>query len=151
MSRKAQAMKRSPTEFTHPGAVAASAQQTPPFRDRLTATINDTLAYTGLGKTSFYASVKAGRIKITKVGRRTLVDVRSVVALLDLGASPASAPVPATTSSLASRRQKRADSVVAPILAVAHEELSGALPKWFVAQRPRKRPGKFNVSDGGVQ
>lgn len=50
--------------------------------DILSASINDTAKALGLGRTSIYSLIKAGRLEAFKVGRRTLVKVESVQRLL---------------------------------------------------------------------
>ncbi len=53
------------------------------FRDRVTATILDTSAATGLGRTKIYELIKQGRIRTTKVGKRTLLNVPSVLNVVE--------------------------------------------------------------------
>ena len=54
-----------------------------PFAQRLTCTIDDACEVTGLGRTKLYELIGAGRIVTTTIGRRRLVVVRSLLALLD--------------------------------------------------------------------
>jgi hypothetical protein len=54
-----------------------------PFRDRLSCTIPEACAATGLGRTKLYEEIGKGRLKIRKVGARTLVLVDSLVALVN--------------------------------------------------------------------
>jgi hypothetical protein len=65
-----------------------------PFRERLSCTIPEACAATGLGRTKLYEQIGAGRVQTRKFGTRTLIVVESLVALIDLGAvnSAASAP-----------------------------------------------------------
>ena len=41
--------------------------------DRAAYTVNEFCAAHGIGRTTFYAELKAGRINVVKCGRRTLV------------------------------------------------------------------------------
>ena len=54
-----------------------------PFTQRLTCTIDDACEVTGLGRTKLYELIGTGRIVTTTIGRRRLVVVRSLLALLD--------------------------------------------------------------------
>ena len=54
-----------------------------PFRDRLTCTIAEACAATGLGRTKIYELIGEGRLETTRVGRRRLVFVRSLRKLLE--------------------------------------------------------------------
>ena len=58
-----------------------------PFAQRLTCTIDDACEVTGLGRTKLYELIGAGRIVTTTIGRRRLVVVRSLLALLDTNMS----------------------------------------------------------------
>jgi excisionase family DNA binding protein len=60
---------------------------TMPFAQRLTCTIDDACEATGLGRTKLYELIGAGRIVTTTIGRRRLVVVRSLLALLDTNIS----------------------------------------------------------------
>lgn len=53
-------------------------------------TIRDTTKATGFGKTTTYQLIKEGRLKAVKIGRRTLVTVASIKALLEDSTSPVS-------------------------------------------------------------
>ncbi|MGY3586653.1 excisionase family DNA binding protein [Bradyrhizobium sp. USDA 4341] len=53
-----------------------------PFSERLSCTIDEACEATGLGRTKLYELIGAGQIITTTVGRRRLVIVRSLVALL---------------------------------------------------------------------
>jgi hypothetical protein len=64
-----------------------------PFRERLSCTIPEACAATGLGRTKLYEEIGAGRVQTRKFGTRTLIVVDSLVALIDPGAN-----VAATTS-----------------------------------------------------
>jgi excisionase family DNA binding protein len=60
---------------------------TMPFAQRLTCTIDEACEVTGLGRTKLYELIGAGRIVTTTIGRRRLVVVRSLLALLDTNMS----------------------------------------------------------------
>ncbi|WP_433995033.1 helix-turn-helix domain-containing protein [Bradyrhizobium lablabi] len=60
---------------------------TMPFAQRFTCTIDDACEVTGLGRTKLYELIGAGRIVTTTIGRRRLVVVRSLLALLDTNMS----------------------------------------------------------------
>jgi hypothetical protein len=63
-----------------------------PFRDRLSCTIPEACAATGLGRTKMYEEIGAGRVQTRKFGTRTLIVVASLVALIDPGPNAPSAP-----------------------------------------------------------
>jgi excisionase family DNA binding protein len=54
-----------------------------PFAERLSCTIDEACEATGLGRTKLYELIGTGEIITTTVGRRRLVIVRSLIALLD--------------------------------------------------------------------
>ncbi len=58
-----------------------------PFVQRLTCTINEASEVTGLGRTKLYELIGTGHLTTTTVGRRRLVLVSSLQALLDLNPS----------------------------------------------------------------
>jgi hypothetical protein len=58
-----------------------------PFRDRISCTIPEACAATGLGRTKIYEEIAAGRVQTSKVGTRTLILVQSLVAMIDPSAS----------------------------------------------------------------
>jgi predicted DNA-binding transcriptional regulator AlpA len=58
-----------------------------PFRDRISCTIPEACAATGLGRTKIYEEISAGRVQTSKVGTRTLILVESLVAMIDPSAS----------------------------------------------------------------
>jgi len=58
-----------------------------PFAQRLTCTVDDACEVTGLGRTKLYELMGTGRIVTTTIGRRRLVVVRSLLALLDTNMS----------------------------------------------------------------
>jgi excisionase family DNA binding protein len=53
----------------------------------ITVRVPTALAVTGLGRTKFYALVKAGRIRTVSIGRRTLVVYADLEKLAEIGAS----------------------------------------------------------------
>jgi hypothetical protein len=54
-----------------------------PFRDRISCTINEACAATGMGRTKLYEAITAGRVKTTKIDNRRLVLVSSLVTMLE--------------------------------------------------------------------
>jgi len=68
-------------------APKAAEPRTMPFAERFTCTIDDACEVTGLGRTKLYELIGAGRIVTTTIGRRRLVVVRSLLALLDTNMS----------------------------------------------------------------
>ena len=60
-----------------------------PFAQRLTCTIAEACEVTGLGRTKIYELIGDGRVSTTTVGRRRLVIVQSLLALVDVNATPA--------------------------------------------------------------
>jgi hypothetical protein len=63
-----------------------------PFRERISCTIPEACAATGLGRTKIYEEIGAGRVQTRKFGTRTLIVVNSLVALIDPGVSAGSNP-----------------------------------------------------------
>jgi excisionase family DNA binding protein len=53
-----------------------------PFRSRLSCTVQEACAATGLGRTLLYEAIADGRVKTAKMGRRRLVLVSSLITLL---------------------------------------------------------------------
>jgi hypothetical protein len=72
-----------------------------PFRERLSCTIPEACAATGLGRTKLYEQIGAGRVQTRKFGTRTLIVVESLVALIDPGSANSAAPSPAGSDSRA--------------------------------------------------
>lgn len=68
-------------------APQAEELSTIPFAQRLTCTIDEACEVTGLGRTKLYELIGAKRIVTTTIGRRRLVVVRSLLALLDANIS----------------------------------------------------------------
>jgi excisionase family DNA binding protein len=54
-----------------------------PFAQRLTCTIAEACQATGLGRTKIYELIGKGQIETTRIGRRRLVLVHSLVMLID--------------------------------------------------------------------
>ena len=54
----------------------------PPPAKRLTVTIDTTRQISGLGNTTIFGLIKNGRLEAVHVGRRTLITMRSLEALL---------------------------------------------------------------------
>lgn len=60
-----------------------------PFAQRLTCTVAEACEATGLGRTKIYELIGDGRVITTTVGRRRLVIVQSLLALVGVDAIPA--------------------------------------------------------------
>ena len=58
-----------------------------PFAQRLTCTIAEACEVTGLGRTKVYELIGDGQLTTTTVGRRRLVIVQSLLALVDVKAT----------------------------------------------------------------
>jgi excisionase family DNA binding protein len=54
-----------------------------PFAQRLTCTIAEACEVTGLGRTKLYELIGHGRITTTTIGRRRLVQIRSLLSLIE--------------------------------------------------------------------
>ena len=65
------------------GADKPTPNQTLPFRERLGCSPSEACVALGVGRTFFYKLVAERRIEVTKVGRRTIVSVPSLLRLLD--------------------------------------------------------------------
>ena len=63
--------------------------RTIPFGQRLTCAISEACEVTGLGRTKLYELIGTGQLATTTVGRRRLVLVSSLQALLDVNCSTA--------------------------------------------------------------
>jgi excisionase family DNA binding protein len=57
-----------------------------PFRDRLGCTVREACEATGLGRTKIYELIGDRRIKYQKVDGRTILNVPSLILLIDGGA-----------------------------------------------------------------
>ena len=68
-----------------------------PFRERISCTIPEACAATGLGRSKIYEEIGAGRVQVRKFGTRTLIVVDSLVALIDPDAGN-STPITAVRS-----------------------------------------------------
>ena len=82
--REKTGVQPSPVSLSDPRAAEPSMV---PFAQRLTCTIDDACEVTGLGRTKLYELIAARRIATTTIGRRRLVVVRSLLALLDTNMS----------------------------------------------------------------
>ncbi|WP_081493001.1 excisionase family DNA-binding protein [Bradyrhizobium yuanmingense] len=60
-----------------------------PFAQRLTCTVAEACEVTGLGRTKIYELIGDGRVTTTTVGRRRLVMVQSLLALVGVNMTPA--------------------------------------------------------------
>ena len=60
-----------------------------PFAQRLTCTVAEACEVTGLGRTKIYELIGDGRVTTTTVGRRRLIIVQSLLALVGINATPA--------------------------------------------------------------
>lgn len=59
-----------------------------PFAQRLTCTVAEACEATGLGRTKIYELIGDGLVSTTTVGRRRLVSVQSLLALVGVNAKP---------------------------------------------------------------
>jgi excisionase family DNA binding protein len=53
------------------------------FHSRVTAPINDCCEAAGIGRTKLYELIQSGEVESVQIGRRRLVLVRSLMALID--------------------------------------------------------------------
>ena len=53
------------------------------FGSRLAYRVEDFVAVSGIGRTTIYAEIKAGRLKAKKVGKRTIITAEAGKAYLD--------------------------------------------------------------------
>ncbi len=67
------------------GLSAASKAPSVPFRERPTCSIAEACAAAGVGRTKLYELLDEGIVSAIKVGRRRLVRVNSLLALLEHG------------------------------------------------------------------
>jgi hypothetical protein len=61
---------------------AARAPSAIPFCDRPTCRIDEACEASGLGRSSIYAAMKDNRLEYSKVGKRTLISVPSLLRLI---------------------------------------------------------------------
>lgn len=66
-----------------PGPSVASKAPSVPFRERPTCSIAEACAAAGFGRTKLYELLDEGVVSATKIGRRRLVRVSSLLAFLD--------------------------------------------------------------------
>ena len=59
-----------------------------PFAQRLTCTVSEACEVTGLGRTKIYELIGHGRVATTTIGRRRLIIVQSLLALVGIDATP---------------------------------------------------------------
>jgi excisionase family DNA binding protein len=78
--------KAEESRFT-PSAPEVVAWKAIPFAERLTCTISEACEVTGLGRTKLYELIGDGHLSTITVGRRRLVEVRSLLSLLESKAS----------------------------------------------------------------
>jgi excisionase family DNA binding protein len=57
-----------------------------PFPERISCTVAEACAATGLGRTKLYELIKQQQITATKIGARTLINVRSLISAVQPGA-----------------------------------------------------------------
>ena len=57
--------------------------QTLPFRERLGCSPSEACVALGIGRTLLYELIAEGRVEVTKLGRRTIVSIPSLLKLLD--------------------------------------------------------------------
>lgn len=53
------------------------------FAPRLAYRVEEFVAVSGIGRTTLYAEIKAGRLKARKIGKRTLITAEAAKAFLD--------------------------------------------------------------------
>jgi excisionase family DNA binding protein len=56
-----------------------------PFAQRLTCTVAEACVATGLGRTKLYELIGGGQVETTTIGRRRLVQIRSLRQLVNSG------------------------------------------------------------------
>ena len=56
-----------------------------PFNERISCTVAEACDSTGLGRTTVYELIKEGRIETRKIGKRTLILVPSLRAMMSTG------------------------------------------------------------------
>jgi excisionase family DNA binding protein len=62
-----------------------------PFRERISCTVLEAVAATGIPKPTIYDAIAAGRLECVKVGKRSLILVNSLEQLVNSGSSQAEA------------------------------------------------------------
>jgi excisionase family DNA binding protein len=60
-----------------------------PFKERISATVAEACEASGIGKTKLYELINEKKIETTKVGKRTLVIVPSLMRAINPGAEAA--------------------------------------------------------------
>jgi excisionase family DNA binding protein len=61
--------------------------QTLPFRERLGCSPNEACVALGIGRTFLYDLIAERRVEVTKLGRRTIISIPSLLKLLDVQAA----------------------------------------------------------------
>jgi excisionase family DNA binding protein len=76
--------QRQETNAQSPASTQADKRtiDTIPFAQRLSCTVAEACAATGLGRTKLYELIGAGSVATTLIGRRRLVSVKSLVLLI---------------------------------------------------------------------
>ena len=54
------------------------------FHHRTSTTVDGAVLGTGLGRSSIYKLIKSGKVRMVKVGRRSLIDVPSLLAAINM-------------------------------------------------------------------
>jgi len=54
-----------------------------PFRERICCSIPEACLVSGFGRTTIYSLISSRRVKTVKIGRRTLINIQSLLALLE--------------------------------------------------------------------
>lgn len=73
-----------------------------PIRERIACSVAEACDLTGLGRTTIYARIQSGELITRKVGRRTLIVIHSLLALVDAPEDTRSRQL----ESIAAHRQK---------------------------------------------
>ncbi len=63
-----------------------------PFRERVTCTVPEALRVTGLGRTKLYELINRESLRTLKIGRRRLIVVESLLALIPTQGTEPSRP-----------------------------------------------------------
>lgn len=63
-----------------------------PFWARISCTVEEACGLTGLGRTTIYLKIRTHELKTAKVGRRTLVIIDSLMALVNACGAPGTTP-----------------------------------------------------------
>jgi excisionase family DNA binding protein len=52
-----------------------------PFKERISCTVDEACSATGIGRSKLYSEIAAGRVDTRKVGKRTLIVIKSLLKL----------------------------------------------------------------------